>query len=145
MFKAIKKFFKKESEVERMCKESTQDMKYIIAYIQSKEIKAAWSKSVNNKDNNPSKNEYGTKVDGNIAGIHYIVYNVLRSLPMSRGFEQDSYTLNALIRSIEINIKWDWADKNLLHPFNKTVTKEQFKEKWFEALRLYNSSQGHKA
>lgn len=93
-----------------------------------KELKAAWSRAVNNKDYKPYKdNKYGNKIQGRINAIHYIVYNIIRQLPRDRGFDPITdgyktphYYLNMLAHLGKF--------EELLFPFEGTITPEEFKE-----------------
>jgi uncharacterized protein YabN with tetrapyrrole methylase and pyrophosphatase domain len=109
-----------------------------------REIKSAWAKAVNNKNNHPYKDAvYGNKIRGKIYSVHYLVYNLLRKMPAERGFEPVGQGFKEAQESLERAIKSPvyhidylgnskWRDGNrledLLYPFDGTVTIEQLKE-----------------
>lgn len=99
-----------------------------------------WALAVNDKDNKPYKDKmYGTKYHGKLYGVHYVVYNIVRGLPIERGFIKGSDKLEAHLRYIAMKVQWDKL-ADLLFPFNDTISTDEFKEKYSEAIRLYSCS-----
>ena len=104
------------------------------------EFRKQWALAVNNKENHPYKDKmHGTKYQGKVYGVHYVVYNIARGLPIERGFIKGSESLEAHIRTISMYLRMDKLHP-LLFPFNNTLTAETFKEMADEALRIYSSS-----
>ena len=114
------------------------------------EIQTAWSKAVNNKDNWSYKDPtYGNKIKGNVNIDHYITYNIVRGLPITRGFETtDSYDFNRYIIRLKHFVK-HWSNGGIfdffakrrenewLKHFNGAITKKEFKERAENALNGY--------
>ena len=97
-----------------------------------KAIKCAWARAVNNKDYRPYKDDkYGTKYDGELNALHYLVYNIIRGFPTTRGFEPLGRGYKDALYRLEYFLKYidnmDNANK-LLFPFENLVTVETFKE-----------------
>lgn len=104
------------------------------------EYRKQWALAVNNKDNKPYKDKtYGTKYHGKLYGVHYVVYNIARGLPIERGFIKGSDILEGYIREIKMYIRMDKLG-HLLFPFNGTLTTDTFKELANEALCIHSSS-----
>ena len=92
-----------------------------------REVKSAWAKAVNNKDNHPYKDEkYGNKIRGKIYSVHYLVYNLLRQMPAERGFEPVGQGYEEAKCWLTFLLKY--KPEQLLYPFDGTVTIEQLKE-----------------
>ena len=90
-----------------------------------KEIRQAWSRSVNNKEYKPYKDKkYGNKIPGKIAGYHYIAYNIIRGLPAERGFEP----LGTGFKNAKY--WYNWFSKNKLEKlsFAFEITPEEMQE-----------------
>jgi len=93
-----------------------------------KEVKCAWARAVNNKENKPYKDkEYGTKIDGTLNAMHFIVYNIIRGFPTTRGFEPLGRGYTNALAKLEFYLKFENAEK-LLFPFETLVSLETFKE-----------------
>jgi hypothetical protein len=93
-----------------------------------KAVKCAWSRSVNNKEFKPYKDDtYGTKYDGKLNAVHFVVYNILRGLPAHRGFEQEGRGYMDACERLNFLLKFERAEK-LLFPFENLVTLDSFKE-----------------
>lgn len=117
------------------------------------ETQKAWAKAVNDPSNWSYKDPfYGNKIPGELTSIHYLVYNLMRELPLERGFTRNKY-FEQLVRRVativerinngtgankEFAIKW--ARSNYLNHFGGFVTVDEFAEKANEALRLYSNS-----
>lgn len=119
------------------------------------EIQAAWARAVNNKDNMPSKDkQYGTKIKGKLQLNHYIVYNIIRGLPIDRGLnnikplnKDFSYTIRGVAKSIskfDRGVCYDIFSRSFiedcLFPYEGLIDPDTFREKADEALRLYSNS-----
>ena len=116
-------------------------------------VQIAWSKAVNNKDNWSFRDPtYGNKVKGKLNIDHYITYNIVRGLPITRGFETtDSYDFKRYIYKLEHFVK-NWSQGGIFDFFSKRdgnewlvhfgglVSEKDFREKADEALRLYRNS-----
>jgi hypothetical protein len=93
-----------------------------------KEVKKAWARSVNNKDYHPYKDkQYGNKVPGKLKSVHHVVYNILRELPKERGFEPLGEGYKTAEWWLQYLSRYDHYD-DLLFPFERTVTAQEFKE-----------------
>ena len=89
----------------------------------NKEIKKAWSRSVNNKDWKPTKDpKYGNKIPGKIRNYHFMAYNVLRGYPEGVGFNPSTEKY----KSIKYYYHWyrDYKPEELLFPFEGLITRE---------------------
>ena len=94
-----------------------------------KAMKESWALAVNDKNNKPYKDEkYGNKVRGKIYSVHYLVYNVLRKMPEERGFEPVGEGFEEAKVRLKMLLRWDHGIKELLHPFNGTVTNEHLQD-----------------
>lgn len=119
---------------------------------QKNEIQVAWSKAVNDKTNWSYKDKtYGNKIQGKLKAMHYMLYNVVRGLPLERGFSKDSNIFTECIRlfSNQINALgtkgalYDYVMKILsdnVEFFGSTLDIDDFVEKANESLRLYRNS-----
>ena len=92
-----------------------------------KAVKCAWARSVNNKDNMPYKDVHGTKHEGNLNAVHFLVYNIIRGFPQSRGFEPLGQGYEKAVADLNMLIKFE-KEAKLLHPFENLITLETFKE-----------------
>jgi hypothetical protein len=93
-----------------------------------KAVKCAWARAVNNKENKPYKDAmYGTKYDGKLNALHFMVYNIIRGFPSHRGFEQEKRGFIEAGRKLDFYLKFD-REEQLLFPFENLVTLETFKE-----------------
>jgi len=93
-----------------------------------KEVKKAWSRSVNNKDYKPYKDKkYGNKVPGEVQAHHYLLYNILRGLPRERGFEPLGEGFISANAWLDFCIKYN-KFKELIKPFEQTVTADELRE-----------------
>ena len=92
-----------------------------------KEIKRAWARSVNNKEYKPYKNKYGTKFEGRLYATHFMVYNIIRGLPHSRGFEPLGQGYENAVADLNMFLKFE-NEAKLLYPFENLITLETFKE-----------------
>ena len=117
------------------------------------EIKAAWSKAVNDKKNRPYKDsKYGNKIEGKISAVHYIMYNAIRGLRLDRGFTDNTDPhkfkykvavvkgrINGYKRTLDKCSTHKWYKEHLnLEAFGISI--EDFEERWDEAVRLHSSS-----
>ncbi len=91
------------------------------------EVKRAWARSVNNKEFKPYKDEYGTKYDGKLNALHFMVYNIIRGFPANRGFEPEGRGYEEASKKLDFYLKFD-REEQLLFPFEDLVTLETFKE-----------------
>ena len=97
-----------------------------------KAVKDAWARAVNNEDYKPYKDKkYGTKYEGKLNALHYMVYNIIRGFPTTRGFEPLGTGYEETICLLEHYLRFEHSDK-LLFPFENLVTVDTFKElvKW---------------
>lgn len=94
---------------------------------QYKAMKCAWARSVNNKDNMPYKDEYGTKHEGKLNATHFMVYNIIRGFPQSRGFEPLGQGYEETVANLQFFLRVG-GEAKLLHPFENLITLETFKE-----------------
>jgi len=92
-----------------------------------RDIKGAWAHSVNKEEYKPYKNEYGTKHEGKLNALHFLVYNIVRGFPQSRGFEPLGQGYEDAQNSLNFCLKFDQTEK-LLFPFDNLITLETFKE-----------------
>jgi len=92
-----------------------------------RDIKGAWARSVNNKDNMPYKDTYGTKYDGKLNASHFLVYNIIRGFPTSRGFEPLGIGYEEACKKLDFCLKFGREEK-LLFPFDNLVTGNMLKE-----------------
>jgi len=92
-----------------------------------KEIKRAWARSVNNEEYKPYKDEYGTKYEGKLNALHFLVYNIVRGFPQSRGFEPLGQGYEKAVADLNMLIKFE-REAKLLFPFDNLITLETFKE-----------------
>jgi len=92
-----------------------------------KAIKCAWARSVNNKENMPYKDEYGTKYEGKLNAVHFMVYNIIRGFPQSRGFEPLGQGYEKASKKLDFYIKLN-REEQLFHPFENLITLETYKE-----------------
>ena len=116
------------------------------------EIQAAWSKAINNKDNNPYKDPtYGNKVNGKISAKEYLAYNIVRGLDPERGFKNNiDFILLArsLLYLADRVINTSGGNQSMallllrhrLEFFGDTVDSQAFAREAYEALRLYSNS-----
>ena len=112
------------------------------------EINKAWALAVNDKENYPFKDPmYGNKLKGKINIDHYITYNIVRGLPLDRGFNNpDNYDFKVYTYKLNSIAKNEicWHSKSFLDsclfPFNELINEDEFKEMANEALRLYSGS-----
>jgi len=114
------------------------------------EIQTAWSKAVNNKENWSFKDPtYGNKVKGKLNIDHYITYNIVRRLPITRGFETtNSYDFKRYIIRLKHFVK-NWSaggifdffakrpENEWLTHFDGLVSEKDFWEKAKNALNDY--------
>ena len=129
----------------QVMKESMQDMQELFGKKEKPAFKVEWAKTVNDKGNKPYKDKtYGNKIRGNIYGVHFVVYNIVRDLPIDRGFIKGSEALKAHLRYIEWVLRVlrcpAYINTRLLFPFGENINVDSFKEKADEALRLYSCS-----
>lgn len=107
------------------------------------ETQTAWSQAVNDKTNWSYKDPtYGNKVSGSLEADHYLAYNVIRGLPLDRGFDADSEVFLDRVDYLN-NINKFTGDTLLRHyvrHFGETVSEQEFKEKANEALRVHSNS-----
>lgn len=69
-------------------------------------MKEQWAKAVNNKDNLSKKDEvYGNKIPGEINAQHYMLYNIIRGLPIDRGFARKK-NFKKIKESLYFNLKY---------------------------------------
>ena len=92
-----------------------------------KAVKCAWARAVNNKDYKPYKDKYGTKHEGKLNAIHFMVYNIIRGFPQSRGFEPLGQGYEETVANLQFFLRVG-GEAKLLFPFEKLVTLETFKE-----------------
>ena len=93
-----------------------------------KAVKRAWARAVNNKDNKPYKDEmYGTKHDGRLNALHFLVYNIIRGMPATRGFEPEGRGYIDSQKRLNFLLKFDKTEE-LLFPFENLVTLDALKE-----------------
>jgi hypothetical protein len=102
-------------------------------------LKMRWSHIVNSDNWMPWKDEYGTKHQP-INGAHYMMYNILRDLPIERGFDMSTEKNQENITRIWRSLKYGKDHYNIFKLFEPALTVRQVKEKADEALRLYNNS-----
>lgn len=102
-------------------------------------VQERWSEIVHNDDFMPYKNEYGTKIQP-IWGAHYMMYNILRGLPIDRGFDNKSDTFKKYLTDIWRVVKYGRDYSNIIQIFEPAVSFEDAKEKADEAVRIYSSS-----
>ena len=102
-----------------------------------RDFEIKWSECVNNPENKPYKDEYGTKQQP-IWAIDYVVYNIIRNKPLDHGFKIGSKRFEYAVRYIDSYLKYD--AKNLLNKFGDTVNVDEFRERGDEALRLHRNS-----
>lgn len=102
----------------------------------------AWGKAVNNKDNWSFKDPtYGNKVAGSLEAEHYLAYNIVRGLPLERGFGNTEAFIHIVDYLQNINkFTGDTLLRYYVQHFGGTVSEQEFKEKANEALRLYSNS-----
>jgi len=101
-----------------------------------RDFQVKWSECVNNPDNMPYKDEYGTKQQP-LWAIDFIVYNIVRNLPLERGFTKGSERFEYALRYIASYLKYNASD--LLGKFGDTVDVDEFREKANEAIRLHSN------
>lgn len=93
-----------------------------------KEIKKQWAIAVNDKDNKPYRDKtYGTKYTGKINAIHFMLYNLVRGLPLDRGFDTSKDSYKHTYRLLRSYLRYTPGAFNFL--FNHSlVTREELKE-----------------
>lgn len=116
------------------------------------EVRTAWSKAVNDKNNWSYKDPmYGNKINGKLQAKHYLAYNVIRGLPLIRGFSHgDTFDnlvasfANLLDRATNASgMNQSYGLKYLTEYtdfFGEDLSMDDFLEKANEALRLYSCS-----
>ena len=102
------------------------------------EIQTHWAAYVNNPLNKPYKDSYGTKHQ-HIKAIDFAIYNVVRKLPIVRGFVQGSDTMNRVVWQLQTNLKYKHFS-SLLSIYNGNVDETQFMGELDEAIRLHRNS-----
>ena len=91
-----------------------------------KAVKCAWARSVNNNEYKPYKDDmYGTKYDGKLNAMHFLIYNIIRGMPTTRGFEPLGEGFDWALQRLEYYLRYsnnvDNAN-NLLFPFEGLIT-----------------------
>jgi len=116
------------------------------------EMQLAWSKYVNDKNNWSYKDPtYGNKIQGKLNARKYLCYNILRDLPLDRGFTKNSefdLLIAGLSNLVDRYTKGHDNNRRFAHYyltatlecFDDLIDVDYFTEKASEAIRLYRNS-----
>jgi len=115
------------------------------------EIQAAWCKAVNDKNNWSYKDPtYGNKVHGKLRARNYLIYNIVRGLPLDRGFCKNE-NFETLVKHFANTLGRAWLGAGMnrnfalkyltadLEFFGDSLDITEFMEDANEALRLYSN------
>lgn len=108
------------------------------------EFVIAWRKAFHDKrvkpymkghGNKDTKYYYETKEKGWLYPEHHIIYNVIRGLPISRGFEENSEGFQDALDFLKHTANFGYGGK-ILTPFEESLGKDKVKE-ILEEIKLF--------
>lgn len=113
---------------------NTYNTQEIVSTITRKEFCIIWKKISNDKRTKPHLVEYKShdgetyklKEKGWIHPEHHIVYNLIRDLPSTRGFKEDSEGYQNALNYLKNSHNFNYSS-HILKPFEEHIPAEKFK------------------